>query len=1569
MKSFIRILSAAALAAAACLTGRDASAAPFIPGNIVVLQEGNGSATLSTTSSPVFLLEYLPSTAGQAIPVQTITIPASGANRLTQSSGSSSEGFITRSVNSNDVVFVGYDANVGSNNVPGTTSVLVNRLVGQVDLNGNFTRTAVTSSAYTGSNIRSSTSDGTNYWTAGTASPTTTEGIWYSAAGGAPIQITVSPLVNTRVVRIYNGNLYYSTAGAISGFTGLPTTATPGTALSGLTSSSIYDFAINAAGTVAYVCDDSGNGGGVGGIQKWTFNGTTWTKKFTFGSSVNTASNNLTAGCRGLAVDFSGPVPVIYATTADTATKVITITDNSALTDTSDSADQAVILAVAGANTAFRGVALAPPSTSVKTAPVITGITPATTTNAVGSSVTFTLSGGAGYPLASNFWYKITGTTPKTTNFVATTTTGALTLANLQLSDTAKYFAVLTNTSGSVTSSMASLTVIPGTPQVTGLVLTNSTVAAGQTVIFTLTGSFGVPAGSNFWYYITGSNTTNLIAGATGTTLTLTNVLGVNSGSYFAVVSNSFGTSASPVVVLTVIDPIIQAQPSSAQGVVDGTVEFTVTAAGTAPTYQWYFSDTNGDVGAPVSSLGDSSVISGGTTSTLTVANLQPNDLTNFVVVVSNGYGSVTSSVASLLSGTNNPGMLPYTRGMLAFWDFDGPQFTNTGVNPNSLISPTPFIGSGTALAVGTTLDPGTSPFAGSVDANDVGFDAALGGYVFIPFGFEQPSPNFSWGTSNYPLNATTGTNKQNGVQFNVSTVGAKNITVSYDSRVSATASLYERLQYTTNGTVWIDYPASATFSGISSTYETYQYSLLGFPGVDNNPNFGVRVVTEFQDTATYGIGTINDWVGTANTYGTGGTVTYDLVAIQGDAITNNNTPPTISAFANTNMVDTNTLVIPFSATDLQMPAGKLTFSVVSLDTLTATFFNRTVNPTFSVSNPSSTNFLLSISFGGNFIPDPIDAAPILITATDTNGESVATSFILTVGSINQPPTNSLVALTATNTLANTPLTIPFNVGSARDPETNLTVVVTSDNNTVVPVGNIVVGGNTNTGFLTLTITPAANQVGNAVLTVTVNDNDPQEPRFTTANVAFVVRPNTSNVAVDEFNYDSSGSLDTVAAGYWQHLSGINGQLKVGGGVATVDTSDNTENLQAQLTGSPYKTNSGAVLYTSFTVNMSPAQMPTVNGSYFTAFNDGSGVTANVEDCLVAATNGAAPGFYRLGIANVVGATAANAQMFPVDLSPGQNYVVITSLVLSNGFSTLWVSPTNQASASVTDTTAAATATNLYSIVNVELRESGTVAGSINVGSLMVGLTFNSVFYPAQANPDTFAVTENSTNILVPLPNDAGWSLNITGLTPDGNETATVSGTNISFVPAANFIGTATVGYTIQDNLGNSSSSSITVAVTNIPPLANPGSVTVPENSVNNVLSPLTNDVVETAGGSLGLVSVTATNGTASISGTNVLFTPTIGYTGLATIGYTVTDNIGGTNSSVITVTVGTVASIPISESLLSGGQLVLSWNSALFSLQTSTNVAGPYVTIPGATSPYTNSSTTNAATFFRLIH
>ena len=96
----------------------------------------------------------------------------------------------------------------------------------------------------------------------------------------------------------------------------------------------------------------------------------------------------------------------------------------------------------------------------------------------------------------------------------------------------------------------------------------------------------------------------------------------------------------------------------------------------------------------------------------------------------------------------------------------------------------------------------------------------------------------------------------------------------------------------------------------------------------------------------------------------------------------------------------------------------------------------------------------------------------------------------------------------------------------------------------------------------------------------------------------------------------------------------------------------------------------------------------------------------------------------------------------------------------------------------------------------------------------------------------------------------------------------------------------------------------LTVLVTNVPPVANPDSYTVAENSSANVLNPLTNDLVQTPGGTLNIISVSPTNGTAVISGTNVLFTPSLNFTGTATIGYTITDNAGGTNTSLITVTV-----------------------------------------------------------------
>jgi hypothetical protein len=1281
-----------AAATLAALAGAKTLAAPFIPGNIVVLQAGDGTAALGNGATPQFVLEYLPGTINQGGPVQTIAIPTNGPSRLLIAGNATSEGHIAISLNTSNLTFQGYDADLGVASISGSSASGTNRCVGQLDANGNYTRTAQgTATEFTTGSIRSTISDGSNYWMSGSGS-TAGEGIWYSANGGTPSQIQAN--VNTRVTRIYNGKLYFTTSTTLQGYTGLPASGATATALTGITGSSLYEFAINPAGNVAYVCDD---GGAASAIAKWTNNAGTWAKAFTFASA-----NGLTAGCRSLVIDFSGPNPVIYATTADSLTKLIKITDTSAFTATSDTADQATTLAIALANTAFRGVALAPPSSSTATAPVITGITPSSITNSSGTTVTFSLTGGVGYPSSSNFWYKIVGST---TNLIAGATTSALTLTNLQTSDTAGYFAILTNASGAATSSVASLTVI-SKPSITAISPTNATVEAGVTVTFTLTATTGNPVASNFWYKVVGA-TTNLITGATNTNLTLTNVLGADTATYFAILTNSSGSSTSPIATLTVTDdPHFATQPANAYGLVDGTTKFSVSAIGTLPlTYKWYFTDASSNIIAAVtdgnSTASGVAVVSGSASSTLTIANLQLNDATNVLAVAANAFGSVTSSVASLISVSNTA--------VLAFWDFNGPEFTNTAVNPNSINNPVPFIGAGTASAVGTSFSPTTSPFSGSVDAND-------------GLGFTSHLPPFSWGSSHYPL---TGGNKQNGVQFNVSTIGAKNITVSYESRVSATASDYERLQYTTNGTDWVDYPSSSSFNGVGTTYLPYQYDLSGFPGVANNPDFGVRVVTEYQNTATYGIGATNGYVGTANSYSSGGsggfsagTVTYDLVKISGDAITNGNQPPVISSFTDTNVPDYTNITVTFTVSDDSTAPDSLAYSAVSLNP-------STISPSF-VFGGSGANRTLQI-IPNNPIPDQIDAAPILVTVTDGAGDSTKAWFILTVTSINLAPTNSLTHLPATNTVANTPLTIPFTVGDDRTPAGSITYDVNSGNNTVVPSANIVVTPNGATP--TVTITPASNQLGVANLTISANDNDPVEPRSTTATIAFMVRPNTNVVAIDYFNYDDSGPLDTVSGGFWQHLSGNFRQMQVGSGIVTVDTLDNAENLQTPLLNAPYPTNSGRVLYSSFIVNMNdPVRQPRTNGTYFAAFNDGSGNTANVEGCVVVATNGAAPGNYRLGIANLVGATANSAQMFPQDLLQGTNYVVVTALSLSNGFSTIWVNPLDQSSASVTDTTPPATATNLYSISDYELRESGSNGGSVSVSKLKVGTTIDSVF-------------------------------------------------------------------------------------------------------------------------------------------------------------------------------------------------------------------------------------------------
>jgi uncharacterized delta-60 repeat protein len=170
---------------------------------------------------------------------------------------------------------------------------------------------------------------------------------------------------------------------------------------------------------------------------------------------------------------------------------------------------------------------------------------------------------------------------------------------------------------------------------------------AGTTATFSVTAG-GTPPLSYQWLKggLNLSDDGN-VSGVHTSTLTLSNVLGGDGGSYTVVVSNTYGSVTSLVATLTVIDPAIISQPLSQNLELGQSATLSVSAVGTEPLgYQWWK---------------DGLEVAQGTDSSLTLTNLQGADAGSYRAVVSNPYGSVTSAVALLTvnvatADTFNPG-------------------------------------------------------------------------------------------------------------------------------------------------------------------------------------------------------------------------------------------------------------------------------------------------------------------------------------------------------------------------------------------------------------------------------------------------------------------------------------------------------------------------------------------------------------------------------------------------------------------------------------------------------------------------------------------------------------------------------------------------------------------------------------------------------------------------------------------------------------------------------------------------------------------------------------------------
>ena len=202
----------------------------------------------------------------------------------------------------------------------------------------------------------------------------------------------------------------------------------------------------------------------------------------------------------------------------------------------------------------------------------------------------------------------------------------------------------------------------------------------------------------------------------------------------------------------------------------------------------------------------------------------------------------------------------------------------------------------------------------------------------------------------------------------------------------------------------------------------------------------------------------------------------------------------------------------------------------------------------------------------------------------------------------------------------------------------------------------------------------------------------------------------------DSFTYPD-GALVTVSTNWVHHSGSITGEVKVVAGRVFLSQT-NSEDVNASLAGGPYSSGTNVLLYASFTANF--ASLPTGAGTYFAHFMASA---STFRGKIFATTNGAAPGAFRIGLANVE--NSPNVTL-TVDIFPGTNFVLVTRYAPSNAISTLWLNPAAETDPGVT----AADTVTTASINAYGLRESFSSPngmGSLYLDNLVVGTSFNDV--------------------------------------------------------------------------------------------------------------------------------------------------------------------------------------------------------------------------------------------------
>ena len=174
------------------------------------------------------------------------------------------------------------------------------------------------------------------------------------------------------------------------------------------------------------------------------------------------------------------------------------------------------------------------------------------------------------------------------------------------------------------------------------------------------------------------------------------------------------------------------------------------------------------------------------------------------------------------------------------------------------------------------------------------------------------------------------------------------------------------------------------------------------------------------------------------------------------------------------------------------------------------------------------------------------------------------------------------------------------------------------------------------------------------------------------------------------------------------------------------------------------------------------------------------------------------------------------------------------------------------------------------------------------------------------------SATATVTVTVVPLPTASNSTvvigqrptvIDLAGLFTGDAATVTVSagslnGTEVAYTPTDT--GEQSFSYTVTDAMGKTATGTVTVIVLQAPDLTDDEATTVNGTAV---AIPVTDNDVFVGTGTLTVASDPA-NGTATVDGTVIIYTPTAGFLGTDSLTYTVTDEVGQSASATVSVIV-----------------------------------------------------------------